>query len=115
MTEQEDYDRFNAWLKQHAPRVLKMDRPFTQEEYVRIKATCDPKITIKVLTAMDNCKPLLKKYVSANRTFLAWYDREMPDGKQKRISYREQEHMDIEDLRKRNNEFLRGFTGSNDR
>jgi hypothetical protein len=76
-----DFVKFQNWILKKAPQVAKLNEPFTQEEYLKIKEEFPPGMTSEVLMAMHNCKDLLKKYVSANLTFRNWINRRLKDGK----------------------------------
>ncbi len=74
-----DFVKFQKWITEKAPRVAKMEEPFTQEEYLRIKEEFPPGMTAEVLLAMHNSKDLLKKNLSANLTFRNWIQRRLKD------------------------------------
>ena len=76
-----DFEKFQKWILEKAPRVAKMEEPFTEEEYLRIKEEFPPGMTAEVLLAMHNSKDLLKKNLSANLTFRNWIKRRQNDGK----------------------------------
>jgi hypothetical protein len=70
-----DFDKFKKWLSEYAPRVLKMDEPFTEEQYLRLKQKHSNVLVKDVLQSMHNTKTLLKKYTSAYRTCCEWCKR----------------------------------------
>jgi len=70
-----DFIKFNQWLQKHAPSVLKMKQPFTEEEFVRIKQEYDTKAITDVLESMHNKPNLVKDYTSANLTCRNWIKR----------------------------------------
>jgi len=74
-----DFEKFQKWILEKAPRVAKMEEPFTEEEYLRIKEEFPPGMTAEVLLAMHNSKDLLKKNLSANLTFRNWMQRRLKD------------------------------------
>lgn len=53
-----------------------MRYPFTEDEFVRLKADFGVKYMQFLILQMHNYKPLLKKYQSANLTFRNWAKRE---------------------------------------
>ena len=57
-----------------------MDQPFTIEEFLKVKAAIPVAKIQKVLTAMDNYKPLLKKNKSAYKTLLKWHEMDRQRG-----------------------------------
>jgi len=75
----QEFVKFQKWITEKAPRVAKMEEPFTQEEYLRIKEEFPPGMTAEVLLAMHNSKDLLKKNLSANLTFRNWIQRRLKD------------------------------------
>ena len=75
----QEFIQFQKWILEKAPRVAKMEEPFTQEEYLRIKEEFPPGMTAEVLLAMHNSKDLLKKNLSANLTFRNWIQRRLKD------------------------------------
>ena len=67
------FNRFIGFIRDEAPRVSQMQKPFTIEEYLRLIAegfTADS--VKKVLITMHNWKPLLQKNVSAYLTASKW-------------------------------------------
>ena len=60
------------WIEAKTPRVQKLKQPITDEEAERIMEEYDATLTKEILESMDNHKDLLKKYVSANKTFRSW-------------------------------------------
>lgn len=64
------------WLKKECPRVCKMKEPITYAEAERIVSEFKDKKNIEQLfMAMENKATLLKDYVSANKTFRQWMNR----------------------------------------
>ncbi|MDD4030091.1 MAG: DUF4373 domain-containing protein [Bacteroidales bacterium] len=79
-----EFQKFQKWILEKAPRVAKMEEPFTQEEYLRIKKEFSSDMTAEVLLSMHNSKDLLKKNLSANLTFRNWIQRRLKDGTKNR-------------------------------
>ena len=71
-----DFMKFQKWIEKNAPNVAQMRYPFTEDEFVRLKADFGVKYMQFLILQMHNYKPLLKKYQSANLTFRNWAKRE---------------------------------------
>jgi hypothetical protein len=73
----EKFIKFNEWLKEQAPRVLKMKEPFTEKQMdeLIIKGELNKKEDWDVLKSMHNYKDLLKKNISASLTYQNWRKR----------------------------------------
>ena len=74
--EHEDYVKFKEWLRANAPNILKMQRPFTQQEFLKLKEEFGTEYMIAMIKQMDNWRPLLQKCTSANLTFRNWAKRD---------------------------------------
>lgn len=74
--DQDSYNKFNTWLSQFAPNVLKMKEPITCEQLVSLKKDYSLGVIKDIFLKMHNYKPLLTKNVSANLTFRNWSKRE---------------------------------------
>lgn len=77
------FNRFSSWIDDNAPRVAQMQKPFTIQEYLLLTAegwTADS--IVKVLTNMQNWKPLLQKNISAFLTAQKWLQN--PSGEYKK-------------------------------
>lgn len=73
-----DFDKFNLWLRDKAPNVLKMQSPISENDFKSLKQNYSEDQIKEILTAMHNRKDLLKKYVSTYYTALNWLKREHP-------------------------------------
>lgn len=71
-----DFEKFQSWIRENAPRVAKMKEPFTAEQVAALKADFDQQFICDLLKAMHNYEPLLTKNRSANLTFRNWAKRE---------------------------------------
>lgn len=71
-----DFVRFNNYLSVHAPNVLKMEQPFSEEEFYKLKKDFSVQFIENMVVKMHNYKPLKKNNVSANLTFRNWANRE---------------------------------------
>jgi hypothetical protein len=69
-----EYLKFNDWLKENAPNVLKLKEPISEEQYFKLKEH-DRTLLKDTLIAMHNFKDLRKKYVSAYLTLNNWIKR----------------------------------------
>lgn len=70
----EDFEKFKEFINKHAPRVAKMQRPFSLEEFIDIKEKYNNKVVRDVLINMDNYRDL-NKNISAYRTLCNWINR----------------------------------------
>ena len=71
-----DYERFNEWLKEHTPNVLKLQRQITEEEFLKLKKKYSYDQIVDILQSMENYKDAPKKYTSVYLTFLKWAKKE---------------------------------------
>ena len=71
-----DYERFNEWLKEHTPNVLKLQRQITEEEFLKLKKKYSYDQIVDILQSMDKYKDAPKKYTSVYLTFLKWAKKE---------------------------------------
>lgn len=69
------YIKFQDWQKKNASNVLKMQEPFTIDQYSEIITKYKPQELKDLLISMHNYKPLLTKNVSAYLTLLNWAKR----------------------------------------
>ena len=70
--DKEELHPLREWIALNAPRLNKMDKPFTNDQCVEILKKYNKRLVANTLMNMDNHKPLTKKYVSAYRTALNW-------------------------------------------
>jgi hypothetical protein len=66
------FEAFEKWLNKNTPRVQKMQRPLTIEDYFNLKEKLNANVVQELLMSMENYGPLLKKNVSAYLTVLKW-------------------------------------------
>lgn len=72
IAESENFKMFKNWILENAPSVAKMQKPFTEAEFIRLAEDgFDWGFTCSLLQSMDNYKKLKDK-VSANMTFRKW-------------------------------------------
>lgn len=71
-----DYDKFNAWLRENTPNVLRIQRQISEPELLRLKAKYNTQQIMNVLGQIDNYKTAVRKYTSVYRTFLNWAKKE---------------------------------------
>ncbi|MBO5217503.1 MAG: hypothetical protein J6J22_07070 [Alistipes sp.] len=72
-----DFEKFNTWLKNNAPRVLEMKEPFTPSQFVRAKEEYGVSLMQELLEEMHNWEPLIKNNRSAYLTFRTWAKRKV--------------------------------------
>lgn len=72
----EAYSKFVAWCKENAPMVLKVKRPISKDEFVKLRDKYGSSKMCAYLVKMDNWAPLTKKCVSAYRTVINWIERD---------------------------------------
>ena len=76
-TEQKDlFKRFTDWITANAPRVQKMKKPITIDEFLKLDKDINREVLKKVCVSMENYADLHKKYISANLTIRNWAKRE---------------------------------------
>ena len=73
-----DFEKFNTWLKNNAPRVLAMREPFTPSQFARAKEEYGVTLMQELLEEMHNWEPLVKNNRSAYLTFRTWAKRKIP-------------------------------------
>lgn len=71
----DDFLKFIEWQKNNTPNILKMQQPFTEKEYLKLKVDFSQEAIDSMLYQMHNWKDLIKKCVSANLTFRNWSKR----------------------------------------
>lgn len=76
---------FEKYMKEHYPYIMKMDKPLTLNQATELKKDFGEEIVLEVFTAMDNYKPLLKKYRDAYRVARNWCERRSPEKKEVQI------------------------------
>ena len=64
-------------MRRRFPRIMKMSEPLTLEQAKKLKAKFDEKLLLKIMTDMDNWKPLTSKNVSAYKTIIKWCEKEI--------------------------------------
>lgn len=74
--EKDLFKNFQTWIEKNAPRVNKLSKPLTIDEYISLRKKVPKEVLVKVLNAMQNRADLLKRYVSAYLTILNWSARE---------------------------------------
>lgn len=74
-----EFEKFQAWIKDNAPRVAKMKEPFSESQFSALKKDFDSKFICDLLRDMHNHEPLLKNNHSAYLTFLGWAKRREND------------------------------------
>lgn len=67
-----EFQEFQRWVMENAPRVAKMKEPFTKGQFISLKTDFDAQFYCALLTEMHNYEPLLRKNRSANLTFRNW-------------------------------------------
>lgn len=64
-------------MRKQFPRIMKMDKPLTLEQAKKLKEKYDYDLLRKVMSDMENWKPLLKKSISAYHTIVKWCNMEI--------------------------------------
>ena len=70
------FKNFQEWIKKNTPRVNQLKEPITIDQFFKLKQKLSKETVQKLLTAMQNYKPLLTKSISAYLTILNWSKRE---------------------------------------
>jgi hypothetical protein len=79
----ERFEKFTEWVKENFPRVANMKKPFTIDQYLKLRETISREVLTKLLTAMENRADLHKKYVSAYLTIINWSKNEFNQPEQR--------------------------------
>ncbi len=66
------FKNFEEFITKNAPRVKQLTKPFTIDEFLKVRESYEAPIIKTLLKKMDNWKPLTKNNVSAYQTFLNW-------------------------------------------
>lgn len=74
--EKTKFDKFNDWMKDNTPNVLKLSSQMTEEQFNKLRAKYDFEQMSYILLQMENYKGLSKKYTSVYLTFNNWAKRE---------------------------------------
>lgn len=67
-----DHNRFEAWLAEEAPKVLRFKYPITPHQLTDLFRKFDPKLIATKLRAIDNKTGAEKKYDHAYKTLVNW-------------------------------------------
>lgn len=70
--EEDDFEKFNDWIKENTPFVAKMMVQISEKEFDRLRKKYTCREVMEILTQMDNYKSILNKYTNVYRTFLNW-------------------------------------------
>lgn len=68
----QSFENFKAWISKNAPRVNKLKKPFTIDEYLKVVKAIPKEQITELLLAMENHANLLKKNISAYLTITKW-------------------------------------------
>lgn len=71
-----DFDKFNCWIKENTPHILKIKNQISEVQYNKLKEKYSHTQIENVLIALGNYKEAPKKYVSVYFTFLKWAEKE---------------------------------------
>jgi hypothetical protein len=71
-----EYQKFQKWIKENAPKVELMKEPFTIHQCLELKKEFPAQLIGQVLKNMHNWEPLLRKNTSAYLTILNWIKKE---------------------------------------
>ena len=71
----ESYIKFNSWLMENAPNVLKINKQITERQFLSLKEKYSSRQIMEVIESLDNYAPAPKKYVSVYRTVSEWIKR----------------------------------------
>ena len=74
----EEFIKFQEYINKHAPRVANMKRPFTEEEFYKVKENYSSELVRDLLARMDNYRDLFKN-LSAYQTLINWAKRNGED------------------------------------
>lgn len=74
--EKTKFEKFQDWLKENTPNVLKLSSQMTEEQFNKLRAKYDFDQMSYILLQMENYKGLAKKYTSVYLTFNNWAKRE---------------------------------------
>lgn len=78
------FAKFQKWLLDNAPSILKMEEPFTEFQFTKAKEDFGVDMMQEILQEMHNWQPLLKKNKSAYLTFRVWATKRKEKVPQKR-------------------------------
>ena len=67
-----DFVKFQDWMKNYTPTVLKMKTQMSEENLISLKLNYDSTLIAEKLTEMENKADLLKKYTSVYLTLRNW-------------------------------------------
>lgn len=74
----EKFVKFQEWVVTNAPRVSKMQIPFTQEQFQKLAETHSPELIKEYLLKMQNWRNI-NNNTSAYLTILNWMNRDKKD------------------------------------
>lgn len=70
------FEKWQKWINENAPRINQLKQPITIDEILRLREEYPPDQIQGVMVDMENYQPLLKKYVSTNKTLRKWLKNE---------------------------------------
>lgn len=73
----EDEVKFIDNMKKQFPRMMKMEQPLTLDQAKKLKEKYDHDLLFRVMSEIENWKPLLQKRVNAYKTIITWCDKEI--------------------------------------
>lgn len=71
----ESYIKFNLWIKDNAPNVMKINKQITERQFLSLKEKYSSRQIMEVIESLDNYAPAPKKYVSVYSTVSEWIKR----------------------------------------
>ena len=74
----ENYIKFNLWLKDNASNVLKIKNQISEKEFLKLKGKYSSQEIMNVVECLDNYAPASKKYISVYKTILKWLEKPIP-------------------------------------
>ena len=74
------YAKFQEWLVENAPMVLKLEQPITEKQFDILREKYKSTEVARTLLAMNAWKPLLKKSTNAYGTCYTWLNRDAKKG-----------------------------------
>jgi len=77
--EKKEWDKFKKWADKNTPKLFEMKWPLLPKQLFSLKKEFPAAVLLDVMQAMQNTKPLLKKYDSANLTIRSWARRREPE------------------------------------
>jgi hypothetical protein len=75
-----DFNNYQTWVAENAPKLLRIGKPLTNEQFLKIREKYSKNQIIEVCKSMEAKKDFLTKYDNLNLTMQNWLKRQFGEG-----------------------------------